>query len=140
MSTLHSGVSESLQTAKKRLDQAVEGLRKAGQEDYLPRGLLDRAGYHRWSLSLGGNPDGGQQNPHYKAAVQDLQETRDTSDRGGMRLHLTDYHLESARLALTINQPVFNLTGAEHTAKAKQLVAETGYKRRLPEIEYLEKW
>ena len=138
-STLHPGVGESLQTAKEWLDQAVEGLRKAGEEEFVALSLLARAGYHRWSLSLGGSPDGGQQNSHYKAAEQDLQETRDIADRGAMRLHLTDYYLESARLALTINQPVFNLTASEHTAKAKQLIAETGYKRRLPEIEYLEK-
>ncbi len=54
-----------------------------------------------------------------------------------MFLHLCDYHLESARLALTINEPVFKQTASQHIQKAKQLIEETGYKRQLPEVEYL---
>ncbi|MCK5919033.1 MAG: hypothetical protein KAG34_11435 [Cocleimonas sp.] len=32
----------------------------------------------------------------------------------------------------------FDLNASEHIQKAKDLIEETGYKRRLPELEYLE--
>ena len=48
-----------------------------------------------------------------------------------MRLHLTDYHLESARLALAEHdQP----TAREHVEAASKLIEETGYNRRLDEL------
>ena len=52
---------------------------------YLPRGLLARATLHRHTRD-------------FARARQDLQEVFDIADGSGMRLYLTDYHLEMARL------------------------------------------
>jgi tetratricopeptide (TPR) repeat protein len=67
------------------LEQAVAGLCAAGQQDHLPSGLLARAALHRHTRD-------------FARARQDLQEVFDIADGSGMRLHLTDYHLEMARL------------------------------------------
>ncbi|MEZ5449612.1 MAG: hypothetical protein R3E89_11710 [Thiolinea sp.] len=69
------------------LDQAVAGLRAAGTQHYLPLGLLARAALHRHSGD-------------YARARQDLQEVFDIAEPSGMRLHLTDWHLEMARYFL----------------------------------------
>ena len=121
----------TIQTAKSWLNQAVDSLRKAGAEEFVMRGLLARACYFRFCLRI-------EEKKSLNFALADLQETHDIAQRGGMLLPLCDYHLESARLALTINETVFKQTASEHIQKAKQLIEETGYKRRLPEVEYLE--
>ncbi|MCK5904046.1 MAG: hypothetical protein KAG86_02095, partial [Gammaproteobacteria bacterium] len=46
--TLDDASLSTLQQAKDWLDQAVEGLRKASHEEFLPRGLLARACYYRF--------------------------------------------------------------------------------------------
>ena len=104
------------------LDRAVEGLH-AGYEDYLARGLLDRAAFHR----LRGN---------LIAAEADLSEAKEIAERGAMRLHLCDVHLEWARLHL--QQENAEAT-RPHVVAARKLVEETGYRRREREIRYLEK-
>jgi hypothetical protein len=107
--------------ARDWLDQAVAGLRAAGTQDYLPRGLLARAAYARRAGD-------------YPAARRDLAEAFDIAERGEMRLHLTDFHLESARLALAeANRAV----AVPHIHAAGKLIAATGYRRRLPELEEL---
>lgn len=148
------GNEKPMQTAKNWLNQAIDGLRNAGTVDYIPRGILARASYYRWSLTFAiqQDPDSvttaalsyADQN-----AWRDLQEAHEIAQRGGMRLHVTDYHLESARLALTLlfhphpshfipgNRPL-KQQAAEHIEKAKHLIKETGYKRRLLEVTYLE--
>ncbi|XOF34341.1 MAG: hypothetical protein ACL93V_03325 [Candidatus Electrothrix sp. YB6] len=123
---------ETMHRAKDWLDQAVAGLRKAGQEDDLPRGLLARAAWCRWAIVLLKQADAITQ------AVQDVQETEEIAQRGGMRLHLIDFHLEAARLALTADQDILNRSAAEHLAAAKKGIEETGYNRRLPEVENIE--
>jgi len=133
-----------LSEAHRTLDEAVDGLRKAGQEDDLPRGLLARAACLR---------DMGE----WTAAARDLKETREIAERGEMRLFLTDWHLESARLLLaqlprpTVKQGWFGGSktvlpklGAEHHAMRRQaeehvqaaarLIEQTGYRRRDPEV------
>ncbi len=77
---------KSVDEAKRWLDEAVDGLREAGTQHHIPRGLLARVGYYR----VVGD---------YEAALGDLEEAREIAERGGMKLHLADYHLESARLA-----------------------------------------
>ncbi|MGB0722668.1 MAG: hypothetical protein ACPGU7_09755, partial [Gammaproteobacteria bacterium] len=113
---------ESLTTAAHWLEQAVAGLRASGVNDYLVRGLLTRAALHRL-------------NGDHPAAHQDLDEVWDLAEPSGMRLHLTDYHLESARLALAEDRPD---SAREHVDAARRLIEDTGYKRRLPELEALE--
>jgi tetratricopeptide (TPR) repeat protein len=118
------------------LDQAVAGLRAAGTMDMLPRGLLARAALHR-------------QTRDFARARQDLQEVFDIADGSGMRLHLTDYHLEIARLLVAeekegvCNTPLQGTAdvGAYcirplqyHIAEAERLIAATGYHRRDKEL------
>ena len=128
---LEAVITESADWAKARqqLDQAVEGLREAGSQHHLPRGLLARAALRRLSGDL-------------DAAAADLDEALEIAERGGMRLHLCDCHLESAcqQLALHSQQPApARLAQArECVAKDKDIVQDTGYHRRDREIELLE--
>jgi len=73
------------------LDQAIDSLRAAGTQHHLPRGLLVRAVLYRDTR----NP-----NHDFTRAHQDLQEVFDIAEPSGMRLYLTDYHLEMARLLI----------------------------------------
>ncbi|QTR53600.1 hypothetical protein [Thiothrix unzii] len=122
------------------LDQAVAGLRAAGQQIMLPHGLLARAALHRHTRN-------------FARARQDLQEVFDIADGSGMRLHLTDYHLEMARLlvaeSLAPCPPCGGRAGeggnsraaadpAYHIAAAAKLIKETGYHRRDKELEELQ--
>ena len=77
-----------------RLDAAIAALRQAGQDTYIVAGLLARAAYHRQALERSGDAS------HLKQAEYDLRETQDIATRGEMRLFLTDWNLESARLCL----------------------------------------
>lgn len=119
------------------LDQAIDGLRAYGSFQHLPRGLLARAALHRNIF----NPD-----LNFTCARQDLQEVFDIAEPSGMRLHLTDYHLEMARLLIAEREnPSQSPSGNDglsiqaHVTKATKLIEETGYKRRLPELEELRK-
>ena len=93
--------------ATHHLDQAVDFLRRSGQLQYLPLALLARG------------------TPH------DLDEVFRIATRSGMRLHLADYHLASARLALTSGD---RDRARAHLEKAEALIRETGYHRRDPDL------
>jgi tetratricopeptide (TPR) repeat protein len=93
--------------AAHHLEQAIEFLRRAGQVDDLPRGLLARA------TSL------------------DLDEVLRIATRSGMRLYLADYHLASARLTLNSGDLA---QSSNHYSQAKALLDETGYHRRDPDL------
>jgi tetratricopeptide (TPR) repeat protein len=108
--------------AEEHLNRAVEGLRQAGTEDHLPRGLLARVAFHRLRGDLAG-------------AAADLGETLEIAERGGMRLHLCDAHLEGARL---VREQGDETEARRHLALARKLVDETGYKRRQREVRWLE--
>jgi hypothetical protein len=97
------------------LDQAVAGLRAANRDDYLPRSLLTRAALYR-------------ETAQYSLAQHDLQEVFDIAQPSGMRLHLTDYHLESARLGLAAGWPQDQIQ--THLQAAAELIEKTGYHRR----------
>ena len=114
-----------LTPAQLHLDQAVDGLRAAGTQDYLPRGLLARAELYR-------------QQGDYKEAEKDLQEVLEIADRSEMQLHLCDYHLAIAKLLQTRtdqdqNQPAIT----HHLQTAKKIIHQTHYHRRLPELQQL---
>jgi len=64
-------------------------------------------------------------------AGQDLKEVLEIAQAGDMKLHLTDYHLEYARLCDAMGKMA---DAGEHYGRAEELVEETGYKRRLGEI------
>jgi tetratricopeptide (TPR) repeat protein len=111
--------------AQNHLDAAVDGLRRAGTEHHLPRGLLARAAFRR-------------NRGDFIAAAVDLTEALDIASRGDMRLHLADYHLEAARLALaqhavTADAALRAEAEARH-ADAARLIAAAGYKRRDSEL------
>jgi tetratricopeptide (TPR) repeat protein len=117
----HLGLGDFARAAE-HLDHAVEGLRRAGQEDDLPRGLLARAALRRFQKDWPG-------------AEVDLSETLELAERGSMRLFECDAHLEWARLSGDRG----DWEGAErHVARARKLVEETGYSRRRGELEELE--
>ena len=109
--------------AAEHLDHAVEGLRRAGAEEFIVRGLLARAALRRLRGDL-------------PAAEADLYEALEIAERGSMRLHECDAHLEWARLCRQRG----DCDGLQrHVARARRLVEETGYGRRRREVEWLEK-
>jgi len=103
------------------IDAAVEGLRRSGNMDFLPRGLLTRA----WLRFLEGDA-----NP----ARADLDEAWDISERGPMRLHLADIHLYRARLFHGV-KPYPWTSPQEDLAAARKLIEQCGYWRRKEELE-----
>ncbi len=108
--------------AARQLERAIEGLRQAGTQDQLLRGLLARAALHRVTGLL-------------QQAQRDLDEARTIAERGGMRLHLADLHLESARLALIRGNEA---EARQHLATAQAMIEEMGYHRRDGEAAELE--
>ena len=111
-----------LSKAAEPLDRAVAGLRRAGREDYLPSGLLARAALRRFLSDFPG-------------AAADLTEALEIAERGPMRLHECDAHLEWARLC----RDQGDLAAARrHVARARVLVKATGYGRREREVGWLE--
>jgi hypothetical protein len=104
------------------LQRAVGGLRQAEQLYYLPRGLLARAALYRLTGA-------------YTQAQRDLDEVLRITTRGSMRLHESDCHLESARLALATGDRA-SARKAWETAKA--LIEEMGYHRRDGEVKEIE--
>jgi hypothetical protein len=114
----HGSEGEYLDLAAHHLQHAVDGLRRAGQENHLPRGLLARAALRRVRRFAAG-------------ADADLAKVFEIAERGSMRLYVCDAHLESARLALTTRDPAAT---RDHYAKARTLVESTGYHRRDPEV------
>ena len=116
---------QQLASAQQHIDQAVDGLHAAGTQDDLPRGLLARAELHR-------------QQGNYQEAEKDLQEVFEIADRSEMRLYLCDYHLGMAKLLQTRtdqdqNQPAIT----HHLQTAEQIIHQTHYHRRLPELQQL---
>ena len=84
--------------------------------DHLPRGLLTRAWLRHSLHDLPG-------------AQADLAEAQRIAERGGMRLFLADIALTRARL----------FEDKAELAKARALIKECGYGRRLPELEDAER-
>ena len=114
-----------LLSAHNWLDQAVTGLQEAGSQHHLPCGLLSRAALWR-DLDK------------YELAQQDLAEVWEIAEPSGMRLFMTDYHLEMARLLLknstqhTAEEKPTIIT--HHINEAETLINETGYHRRDDEL------
>jgi len=107
--------------AAAHLDRAVQGLREAGSQHHLPRGLLARAECYR-------------RQQQFSKARDDLNEALEIAESGSMKLYIVDYHLEAARLC----QAEGNKIGAdEHFKKAAEMIDETGYHRRDKEVKKL---
>ncbi len=104
------------------LNRAVDGLRQAGTQHYLPRGLLARAEFYRVTGTL-------------DKAQRDLEEAFAIAIRGGMGLYLADCHLEYARLYLAKGEKA---KAREHWQIAKDSINKMGYHRRDKEVQELE--
>jgi tetratricopeptide (TPR) repeat protein len=127
--------------AEEFLNRAVDGLREAGTQDYLPRGLFARTTLYRLKKD-------------FDLSWTDLDEAREIAEYGEMRLHLADYHLEACRnikdqLAvgcyeiiengetLRLSKEEMEVKFREHLQEVERLVAETGYHRRDGELKEL---
>jgi tetratricopeptide (TPR) repeat protein len=119
---IQHGTAGDLAQATSHLQQAVDGLRRAGHQDRLPLGLLARAALHTHTRD-------------FNAAHHDLDATLTLATRCGFRLHEADAHLGHARLALAENHPAL---AREHLAKARRIIDATGYHRRNAELATLE--
>jgi tetratricopeptide (TPR) repeat protein len=114
--------TRNFSTAAEHLDQAVDGLRQAGMQEYISRGLLARAALYRVRRE-------------FEPARRDLDEALSIAERGQMGLYRADAHLESARLDLAMaNKP----EAREHLATAKEMIERMGYHRRDGEVVELE--
>lgn len=108
-------------SAHRHVAAAVDGLRRAGTLDRLPRGLLARA----WLRVLEGN---------LREAQEDLDEAWQLAERGPMRLFLADIHLHRARLFHAV-EPYPWEGPLSDVAAARQLIERCGYWRRKEELE-----
>ena len=118
---------QQLPAAQQHLDQAVDGLRTSGDQDLLPLGLLARAELYR-------------QQGNYGKAQKDLQEVFEIADRSEMQLHLCNYHLAMAKLLRTRTDQALDQNQAtitHHLQTAQQIIDQTHYHRRLPELKQL---
>src|SRR5205807_8370878 len=111
------------------VNATVGGLRRAGNEDLLPLGLLTRA----WFRSFKGEIEG---------ASADLDEAWETAERGPMKLFMADIHLYRARLFHAVKPYPWNKfsDGTERGPKddlkdARKLIEQCGYWRRKEELE-----
>jgi tetratricopeptide (TPR) repeat protein len=117
----HEGTGDEAQ-AIDHLERAVTGLRRAGEQVFLPLGLLARAELYRGRGDL-------------ERARRDIDAALTIAERGGMGLHQADCHLAYARLHLDL--------GAKDEARrslatAKPMIERMGYHRRDGEVTELE--
>lgn len=113
-----------IRNLKFEIDQAVDGLRRAGQQDELPKALLTRA----WLRFLTGQHTGPA------SAQTDLDEAWEIAERGPMQLHMADIHLYRARLFHHV-KPYPWKSPQEDLAAARKLIKQCGYWRRKEELE-----
>ena len=137
--------SADAHAAGAKLDEAVEGLRAAGANEFIARGLLARAAFRR---ALG----------DWDGAARNLGEAQEIAEPGPMRLYLCDCALERARLALAEREAFAPLAGLVEPSQrspvlpkpdaagalkeearkqldiARKLIAECGYHRRDQEL------
>jgi tetratricopeptide (TPR) repeat protein len=108
--------------AATHLEHAVDGLRQAGAQEFIVRGLLVRAELRRVRGEL-------------EWARADLEEAMSIATRGGMRLFEADCYLEYARLCLSFGE---KQKARENLARMKKIIGETGYHRRDGQLAELE--
>ena len=126
---LYTGIIESsgphLSTAGSYVSRAVDGLRRAGTQDHLPRGLLTRA---LLRLVTGARTG-------HESAQEDLDEAWEIAERGPMKLFLADIHLHRARLFFREKEyPKQWISPQTDLAAAEKLINDCGYHRRDEEL------
>ncbi|NQE54393.1 hypothetical protein C5S29_12445 [ANME-1 cluster archaeon GoMg3.2] len=114
--------SQDFTQAAEHLNQAVDRLRQAGQQYFLPLGLLARAELYRVQ-------------GEFDRAQHDIEEAMTIAERGEMGLYQADCHLEYARLYLAMGE---RDKAREHLAIAIKMIKQMGYHRRDHEVEVLE--
>ena len=126
-----------VRSANVELEQAVAGLRRAGVQHHIPRGLLTRA----WQRSLtgsAGSPQGGLRTGP-ESAQSDLDEAWEIAARGPMPLFLADIHLYRARLFGRMKEEGIEKypwgSARQDLAEARRLILKHGYFRRKEELE-----
>ncbi len=119
--TLKEGGNEYFE-AKKHLNEAVDGLRKVGAQEFITRGLLARAELYRIKED-------------YSKARHDLDEAMTIATRSEMKLYEADCHLGYARLYLAMDEKA---KAQEHHSIAKEMINAMGYHRRDKEVQELE--
>lgn len=107
--------------AKLYIEGALEALRKANDQDHLPRGLLTCANLH---CSV----------KDFDRAHQRLKEVLEIAEPNGMRLHIVDCHLEYINVYLAEGKIQKAL---EHMKIAETMIQEMGYHRRDKELNEL---
>jgi hypothetical protein len=124
-----------LETARRELDAAVDGLRRAGQQVMLPNGLLTRA-WCSFAQAMEHRLHGQQTQAEEceKRAQEDLDEAWEIAERGPMKLFMADIHLYRARL---FGHETLYPWESRHAdlAEARQLIEKGGYGRRKEELE-----
>jgi tetratricopeptide (TPR) repeat protein len=115
--------ADLLDEARKRLDDALVAVKLAGTNHHLPRVLLASAALHR----LRGE---------WREAELNLKEAAEVSARGEMEAHRADVFLEYARLHLARG---LKETARRHLTDARNAVYQMGYRRRVAEVERLER-
>jgi hypothetical protein len=124
----------SLAACHASLRHALDGLRRSGQQDTLPSGLLTRAMLRSFSGALTVAEAG------CDSAQSDLDEAWAIAERGPMRLFLADIHLHRARLfgphvRGALGEPYPWESPTADLAAARQLIEKHGYWRRKEELE-----
>ncbi len=121
---LYTTILGGKRPAGTHMREAADFLRRAGQQDYLPGGLLTSA---FWRAASGA----------FDGAREDLDEAFEIAERGPMRLHLADIHLHRARLfGLMANRPAVYpwVSARDDLDKARRLIDECGYGRWREEL------
>jgi hypothetical protein len=121
--TQDGSCATKLAQTRREVDAAVAGLRRAGQVQELPRGLLTRAWLRAFTGTLTGQD----------SAQTDLDEAWEIAERGPMRLHMADIHLYRARLFLRKARYPWESPEAD-LAAARALIERCGYGRRREEL------
>ena len=114
------------------IDTAVDGLRRAGAQEFIVRGLLTRA----WLGFLTGVRTSSTSSTRTgpESAQSDLDEAWEIAERGPMPLFLADIHLHRARLFFReANYPWDS--PQRDLAEARRLIEKCGYWRRKEELE-----
>ncbi len=107
------------------LKEAMDLLRRAGAQEFIPRGLLTRT---LWCAATG----------DFDGAREDLDEASEIAERGPMRLFLADIHLHRARLfGLMAGRPKDYpwISARDDLDAARKLIETCGYGRRREELE-----
>jgi len=123
------------------IQQAVDGLRRAGNQQFIPLTLLTRA----WLRRLQGNATG------FDSAQTDLDEAWEIAERGPMPLFQADIHLHRARLFMRDTcypwdkaEDGTSRGPADDLREARRLIEKHGYGRRREELqdaeEALQQW